>query len=161
MEEPRGWGRTDREDERWTDASGAQGGAAHKAEHAVDPDTGAVIGGDPARCRPGRHEDAGGNAGRSGDGSEANRLELKQDPLRNRETEYAAGGAANRLLPPQAAKLHSHQSRRLGCQLNLVEVAPFGPLLRSSARHIRAPVVEGNLRNSLVAAGSLYSWQRC
>jgi len=32
VEEPRGWGRTDREDERWTDASGAQGGATHKAE---------------------------------------------------------------------------------------------------------------------------------
>ena len=127
----------------------------------MDLDTGAVIGGDAARCRPGRHEDQGGDAERSGDGSEANRLDLRQDPLRNRETEYAAGGAANQSLPPQAAKLHSHHSRRLACQLNLVEAAPFGPLLRSSAQHIRAPVVEGNLRNSLAAAGSLYSWQRC
>ena len=103
VEEPRGWGRTDREDERWTDASGAQGGATHKAErrtrrsgaqggaahkeHAVDLDTGAVIGGDPARCRPGRHEDVGGDAERSGDGSEAKGLDLRQDPWRNRETE--------------------------------------------------------------------------
>jgi hypothetical protein len=86
VEEPRGWGRTDREDERWTDASGAQGGAAHK-EHAVDLDTGAVIGGDPARCRPGRHEDVGADAERSGDGSEAKGLDLRQDPWRNRETE--------------------------------------------------------------------------
>ena len=72
--------------ERRTRRSGAQGGAAHK-EHAVDLDTGAVIGGDPARCRPGRHEDVGGDAERSGDGSEAKGLDLRQDPWRNRETE--------------------------------------------------------------------------
>jgi hypothetical protein len=53
----------------------------------VDLDTGAVIGGDPARCRPGRHEDVGGDAERSGDGSEAKGLDLRQDPWRNRETE--------------------------------------------------------------------------
>ena len=97
VEEPRGWGRTDREDERWTDASGAQGGATHKAERRTrrsgaqgargGSDTGAVIGGDPARCRPGRHEDVGADAERSGDGSEAKGLDLRQDPWRNRETE--------------------------------------------------------------------------
>jgi hypothetical protein len=39
--------------------------------------------------------------------SEANRLDLRQDPLRNHETEYAAGGAANQLLPPQAVRIPS------------------------------------------------------
>jgi transposase len=32
---------------------------AHKAEHAVDLDTGAVVCGDAARGRPGRHDNAG------------------------------------------------------------------------------------------------------
>ena len=44
----------------------------------------------------------------------------------------------------------------VGCQLNLVAIAPFVPLLLSSAQHIRAPVVEENLRNSPAATGSSY-----
>jgi len=54
------------------------------------------------------------------------------------------------------AKLPFRYRWTVGCQLNLVAVAPFVPLLLSSAQHIRAPVVEENLRNSPAANGSSY-----
>ena len=41
---------------------------AHKAEHAVDLESGALVGGDAASGRPGRHGDPGGNAGSRGGG---------------------------------------------------------------------------------------------
>jgi hypothetical protein len=38
--------------------------------------------------------------------SEANRQYLRLNPLRDHEGEYAAGSAANQVLPPRAAKLY-------------------------------------------------------
>src|SRR5215831_12427310 len=53
MEEPGGWGRTDCEDEGWTDALGAQGGARRGHGH------GCYCGGDAAGRRPGGYEHFG------------------------------------------------------------------------------------------------------
>jgi hypothetical protein len=58
--------------------------------------------------------------------------------------------------PKGDTKRPSHYSRSLDYQLSLVVVTPFGPLLRSSARHIRALVVEGTLHNSPATIGSSY-----
>ena len=66
------------------------------------------------------------------------------------------GGAWQPAASTIIAKLRFHHSRSFGCQLNLVGVVLFVPLLRSSARHIRAPVAEENLRNSPAAIGSSY-----
>src|ERR1019366_3899090 len=74
-------------------------------------------------------------------------------------TIYGRRFAALALAHNITAKLRFHHSRSFGCQLNLVGVVLFVPLLRSSARHIRAPVAEENLRNSPAAIGSSYCWQ--
>jgi hypothetical protein len=46
------------------------------------------------------------------------------------------------------AKPPFHYRWKVGCQPNLVGVVPFVPLFLSSVQRIRAPVVEGNPRNS-------------
>ena len=54
------------------------------------------------------------------------------------------------------AKLPFRYRWTVGCQLNLVAIAPFVPLLLSSAQHIRVPVGEESFRSFPAATGSSY-----
>src|ERR1700737_4513929 len=54
----------------------------------------------------------------------------------------------------------SHRCGSLGCQLNLVGVAPFLPMLPLSAQHIRGLAAVEIPRTSLAAGGRSPRWQR-
>jgi hypothetical protein len=78
---------------------------------------------------------------------------LQDGDVRIRRFSRGEGGQRHWLV---IARPPFHYRWTEGCQPNLVGVVPFAPLFLSSVERIRAPVVEGNLRNSPAASGSWY-----